>query len=680
MIFRFREDRMSLLKTMGLRATLAGAVAALLISACGGGSAPAPVAAPDPAPVSSPPPTQNLSLLAGSIGGPATIDGTGANARFSDPLSITSDARGNLVVIDAAWLLRAITPSGTVSTLDRTGNHPVALAGDGAMWISDPISVHRISGSNDQAVASPAPSNLLEAGAFIVADNDGNAYVAGYGRCVVWKITPSLAVSRLAGSDSDCSSVDGPPGQGRIAFSISGLATDRHGAVYILESSEANTIRKITQDGTITTIAGSVGAEPVDGPGSSAVFAYPRGIAADGMGNVYVTDVAGIRKIDAAGNVTTLPIRGGQGLVDTFAMNGLDPSFNPDAPYPFGIAADEQGNLYLTNRINAVISVVRAGTTTPTLLAGLSADPREKDGVGSDARFSSTKFATMGTGGDIFVPSFSYDTGLVIRRVRADGTVTTQSYPQTAQVDALNGRIWLGYAFDPVHSVHYLTFDRPCTGNHAPDCVEQSAIWRVAADGSISQFTADGAWRFPVFDAQGNVFAVNALNLQKITPDGLVSSFATLGTGASALGIDATGNIYALGADALLKISPQGQIATIAGSPYMSDYVDATGANARFMDPVIYGGAPQLAIDPAGNVYVASPDKDGGVGYAPPAIPGLVRKVSPDGTVTTFIGQMGQRGIVLGSLPGRIYIPTSLLWTPNGLVVGSGGALLKVTQ
>ena len=65
--------------------------------------------------------------------------------------------------------------------------------------------------------------------------------------------------------------------------------------------------------GNVTTIAGTGVAGFLDGPGASAQFNFPRGVAVDGAGNVFVADRANnrIRRVDPSGNVTTVAVNAG---------------------------------------------------------------------------------------------------------------------------------------------------------------------------------------------------------------------------------------------------------------------------------------------------------------------------------------------------------------------------------
>src|SRR5437764_543883 len=86
------------------------------------------------------------------------------------------------------------------------------------------------------------------------------------------------------------------------------VAVDSAGTVYVADTFNC-TIRKITPEGDVTTLAGSVRQiGSADGTGSDAQFNYPKGVAVDTSGDVYVADANNftIRKITAVGEVTTI--------------------------------------------------------------------------------------------------------------------------------------------------------------------------------------------------------------------------------------------------------------------------------------------------------------------------------------------------------------------------------------
>jgi len=151
----------------------------------------------------------------------------------------------------------------------------------------------------------------------------------------------TYAFAPLAGNASVLDHSDGTGTNARF-FNPTSVAMDAAGNIYVADGGD-HTIRKVTAGGVVTTLAGSSG-QPgsTDGSGSGALFLYPYGIAVDASGNVYVADSGNqnIRVISAAGNVYTLA--GTAGVTGSTNGTGVAALFN----MPQGIAVDAAGNVY----------------------------------------------------------------------------------------------------------------------------------------------------------------------------------------------------------------------------------------------------------------------------------------------------------------------------------------------
>ena len=276
-----------------------------------------------------------------------TVTG-GADNLFQYPASIARDASGNLYVADTFTnTIRKITPAGVVSTLAGTAGQAGSQDGTGA------------------AARFNHPDG-------VAVDAAGNVYVVDSGNYTIRKISPAGVVTTLAGTAGIRGSSDAVDGAAMFAAPM-GIALDASGNVYVADT-DNSTIRKITASGTVTTLAGAVALSgSVDGTGSSAKFNQPRGVAVDAAGNVYVADTnnATIRKITPDGVVTTVAGQPGT----SGSADGLGSSARFYQPY--GVAVDAAGNIYVADTYNHTIRAITPGGAVITLagrpgIAGLN--------------------------------------------------------------------------------------------------------------------------------------------------------------------------------------------------------------------------------------------------------------------------------------------------------------------
>lgn len=262
--------------------------------------------------------------------------------------------------------------------------------------------------------AGPAARFNLPTG--VAVDGAGYVYVADRHNHTIRKISPAGVVTTLAGLAGDGGTADGPGAVARF-FRPSAVAVDVNGFVYVADTYN-NTIRKITPGGVVSTLAGLGLAicGNTNGPGDEARFCRPSGIAVGPDGTVYVADAgnAQVRKITAAGVVTTLA---GDGRIGTIDGPGDEARFL----LPTGIAVNAAGTVYVADQDAHLIRAITPAGVVSTL-AGLGSTPGSADGIGSAARFDLPFSVTVDAAGTLYVADTRNQT---IRRVTPAGEVST---------------------------------------------------------------------------------------------------------------------------------------------------------------------------------------------------------------------------------------------------------------
>jgi streptogramin lyase len=250
----------------------------------------------------------------------------------------------------------------------------------------------------------------------IVADASGNMYVAERGGSTIRKITPQAVVTTLAGSAGETGSLDGV-GAGARFNGPTRLDVDRNGNVYVADAGNS-TIRRVSPEGVVTTLAGQAGVcGNADGAAASAQFCSPQGIVLDRNGNIFVADTQNhtVRRIDVNGNVST--VAGSAGVCGSTDGRGGSARLCE----PRDLTLDAGGNLYVADTANSTIRRISPAGDVSTF-AGSADQCDAADGNGASARFCRPESVTIDTAGNLYVA----DTGnATIRQITPRGAVTT---------------------------------------------------------------------------------------------------------------------------------------------------------------------------------------------------------------------------------------------------------------
>lgn len=591
--------------------------------------------------------------VSGVAAKPGSANGAGGGANlplFTRPMTLVMDGVGGIYVADTGNnLIRAVAPDGTVTTVAGTPGLTGSADGTGV----------------DSGVSFNSPQGLAR-------DGSGNLYVADYNGNTIRKVTPAGVVTTIAGTTTS-GSTDGT-GTAALFSKPAGLALDASGNLFVTDSAN-HTIRKVTPAGVVTTFAGTAGtAGSADGTGAAARFSSPRGLTADGFGNLYVADTGNntIRMVTPAGVVTTLA--GASGTFGSTDGTGVTARFSN----PTGIALDAAGNVYVADQTNHLIrKVTPAGAVTT--VAGTAGISGQVDGPAATARFSSPMGVVPDSAGNLYVADYNNH---LIRKITPDGEVETIAGVGGASgfLDGnghlLNAAFYSnpgGIAIAPGNTAYVAD-----TGNNLIRRINEDGTVTTLAGSTNGTGVADGngtAARFNApggltADGAGNLYVADSANhtIRKITPGGDVTTFAGTrliagsadgqGTAAtfaypSGVAADSGGNLYVADYEnhAIRKITQTGIVSTLAGSPGTPGSADGMGTTARFNYP------RGVAVDGAGTLYIADYGNH------------TVRRVTAAGFVSTLAGMLGASGSADGTgSAARFNGPSSVVVDGAGMV------------
>ena len=601
-----------------------------------------------------------LSLLAGAIGGPGTVDGTGSEARVTPGLGnfIAADAFGTAYFSETVSnTVRKITAAGVVTTIDSglrapegvavdsAGNAYVAERGNHRILRYTPTGVRSvfiggIAGDQDGVGAA---ARLINPGALAIDAADNLYLVQGNGDAVkIRKITPGLEVTTVHDFGGSFNGV------GAIAVASDGSAIFGAGG----GPAWFGTVVRIA-GGNVTIVAGAAGETGnVDGIGAAARFSGLGGLVRAANGDLFVTDSNNltVRRITPAGEVTTVS---GAQVFPSVPVDASGTAGRYEFPGPIGRLPN--GDLLIADGPLLRRLASTSSTFDLSTVAGRRLETGTVDGSGSAARFRPfVAGVALDTGGNAYVADFDR-----IRVVTPAGVVSTL-VSQRGQFIVRD--VGSGFVVASTNAVWRMTAAGVAT-LLAGD--PQSFDYVDAPVGTDARF---GAIRGIAVDGSGNVFVAETVNqnatIRRITPVGEVTTWAGAKDALPAtvdgdrlaarfsfltggLAVDADGNLLVADSALLRRITPQGTVSTFVGA----------GAG---MLPAF-----QLAFE-AGGSLLAGGDA-------------TLQRISTGGAVSTLIGAQSVRGVKLGAAP-QLNLVGGMAVRPSGqVVIKSEAAVLELT-
>lgn len=552
----------------------------------------------------------------------------------------------------------AIDRAGNVFVTDRSNNQVIQITADGR--------IERIAGNgtrSDSGDGGPAVLAGLRDPGPIVADSRFGIYIAS--STLIRRIAPDGSISLLAGSNKP-GSADDPEAVGQARFnSISGLALDGSGVLYVADRGN-NRIRRIDASGAVTTFAGT--GEPATGgdggPADLARFDGPADLAISSEGVMYLSESEGhvVRRIGPDGVVSTvagtgIPGRSGDGGPATAAQ--LDS--------PAGLDIDAAGNLYVADWNNAALRVVSAAGTIFTY-AGLGTAGNAQAGVPArEAVLPRPIDFQLGPDGSIYL--LAQLSGKIFRLAgfgdpgseigcRLDprpGDLPQDLSASEFAATQLFGQSGFGFSGDggPASAAQFAGPDSIAvggneifvadTGNNRLRKISSGRVETIAGsglaafrgDGGLARFALLAAPKTVLADGVGNVFFFDAGNfrIRRIDGCGVIETVAgngrpgDPGSGGAALDVSlldvvamamaADGTIYLAdsGTDRVMRLTTDGLLEPVAGNGEGGEAVEgAAPRGSPLSDPaglaVTADGSLLIAENGSGRILAIRPGAD----------------------------------------------------------------------
>jgi len=466
--------------------------------------------------------------------------------------------------------------------------------------------------SGDNGAATAAQLHYPESVAF---DSAGNLYIADAGNSSVRVVSAATGkITTFAGNGKFGNTGDGGAATGAEFGSPTGLAFDSMGNLYVSDIL-FNVVRKISTAGTISTAAGTgnPGYSGDNGLATAAQLNFPSGIAVDSKGNLYIADFYNnvIRQVSAGTGIITTVAGNGYGASKFYGGFSGDggPAIDAELYWPYAVAVDGAGNLYIDDEYNSAIRKVTASNGIIDTLAGNGTPCNSIGGDGGPATSAALCLPTgvsVDSAGNVYISDASSHVRKVIVGTLPGASTAAPAFsvpegsygaPQTVTIsdDTPGAAIYIAMDGKPVTTAS--------PGYVGPIAVTGSVTIQAIAAAPGFLASAPVTATYTITSPPSAVIDTVAGDGSNIdTGDGGLATSASIGI-PTAVALDSAGNVYIADEenDVVRKISAStGIITTVAGNGipgYIGDGGAATSAELFF---------PQgLALDSLGNLYIA---------------------------------------------------------------------------
>jgi hypothetical protein len=273
--------------------------------------------------------TNNISTVAGTgVAGGSGDGGPATAAQLGGPVGVTALPDGGyLIAQQYLSLVRRVSPTGIITTV--AGNGTTGFSGDNGPATSAQLNI-------------PSGAVMTPDGGYLIADTGNNR---------VRRVSPTGTITTAVGTGAAAFGGDnGPAAQAQINFPYD-ISLHRTDGSYLIADVDNNRIRRVSIDGTITTVAGdgSFSSGGDGGPATAAGLVDPSGVAYTSDGGYLIGDTSNnrVRKVDQGGTITTVAGTGtagfgGDGGAATAAqLNG-----------PIHVSDELDGGFVITDRMN----------------------------------------------------------------------------------------------------------------------------------------------------------------------------------------------------------------------------------------------------------------------------------------------------------------------------------------